>query len=393
MPDHARTAIPAFVGYTQTAATIDGKPVSFTPVPLASLADYRAIFGGASSPNAAFTLYDCVKLFYANGGGPCYVCSAGRDADGAGGIDTKALLQGLAAVGAQPGPTLLAIPEAVLLPTVADFAEIARQMLAQCATRQDRIAILDVYGADSLDPARPTHPADLEAVIARFHDCVGDTSLNYGAAYFPFLVTSEDNPRPARLNVLPPSAAMAGVYSAVDSASGVWHAPANIALSSVVRTSLQIDADQQQSIGMPLDGKSINVIRDFADRGAVVWGARTLDANSLDWRYVHVRRAAIYIETSIKARLRDFASAANNETTWMAVIECVSSFLQDLWSRGGLAGAEASEAFAVECGAGSTMTAADIAEGSLNVIVRVSLIQSATFIELAFTQQMQVQAQ
>ena len=64
---------------------------------------------------------------------------------------------GYAAVGAQPGPTLLAIPEAVLLPTVADFAEIARQMLAQCATRQDRIA------------------------IARFHDCVGDTSLNYPA--------------------------------------------------------------------------------------------------------------------------------------------------------------------------------------------------------------------
>ena len=509
MPDSDRTAIPAFVGYTETA-TIDGKPACLTPVRLESLADYQAVFGGAfkptcditevdanaggfpaqhwdgaagrfvvkhyaCSPLTAFNLYNSVRLFYANGGATCYVCSVGTYVDGAGAIDRKRLEDGLSAVGAQVGPTLLAVPEAVLLPSLGDFTDITRHMLAQCATLQDRVAILDVYGTGTLDPTQPTYPADLEAVIDTFHECVGDTSLDYGAAYFPFLVTSivqpseidftnfhvtgPDNtwpllqailtdqaaylypgkdPGPAgnqdptftrvkgwidqipattdpaavqrlnqdlvvalpllgvmehgirsRMNLLPPSTAMAGVCTVVDSTAGVWQAPANIVLKSVERPSVQVTDDQQASIAVPLDGKSINVIRDFVGRGAVVWGARTLDGNSGDWRYVPIRRTVAYIETSIKAALNGFLFAPNDGKTWMAVVQHVSGFLQNLWARGGLAGAKASDAFSVDCGLGTTMTARDILEGYMVVTVVLQLIRPGEYIELTFKQRME----
>ena len=499
MPDNLQTAMPAFVGYTETA-TIDGKPAYLTPVQLGSLRDYEAVFGGsfkttygiteatantgnfaaqrwdtaagefvvkhyALSPLAAFSLYNSLRLFYANGGGTCYVCSAGSYADGVSGIDKKKLEDGLTAVGAQVGPTLLAIPEAVSLTSVGDFTDITRLMLAQCATLRDRVAILDVYGIDTLDQTKPTYSADLEAVIDKFHECVGNTSLAYGAAYFPFLVTSIVQPSeidftnfhvtgadnawallqtiltdqaaylyeaptftrikgwidqiPAttdpvavqrlnqdlvnalpllgqmengirtRMNLLPPSGAMAGVCTAVDAARGAWSAPANIALNSVVQPSVLINEDQQGSINVPIDGKSINVIREFVGRGPVVWGARTLDGNSNDWRYVPVRRTGVYIETSVTRALNDFVLAPNDGRTWVAVIERVSGFLGHLWSQGGLVGNKASEAFNVECGLGSTMTGTDIVEGNMIVLVAVAMIRPAEFIELTFRQQMQ----
>jgi phage tail sheath protein FI len=182
---------------------------------------------------------------------------------------------------------------------------------------------------------------------------------------------------------------MAGVCTAVDATRGVWSAPANIALNSVVQPSVRVDEDQQGSINVPLDGKSINVIREFVGRGPVVWGARTLDGNSDDWRYVSVRRTIVYIETSIKAALNDFLFAPNDGKTWVAIVERVSGFLAHLWSQGGLVGTKASDAFNVKCGLGSTMTGADIAEGNMIVLVAVAVTHPAEFIELTFKQQMQ----
>jgi len=189
--------------------------------------------------------------------------------------------------------------------------------------------------------------------------------------------------------LITPSGAIAGVYAAVDSTRGVWNAPANITLNSVVRPSLRISEEQQGPINVPIDGKAINVIRDFVGRGPVVWGARTLDGNSMDWRYVNVRRTIVYIETWIKAALGDYVSATNDATTWRTVVRRVSDFLQDMWRQGGLSGVKASDAFGVQCGLGSTMTGADILEGRLILLVTVAVIRPAEFIELTFTQQLQ----
>lgn len=192
-----------------------------------------------------------------------------------------------------------------------------------------------------------------------------------------------------KLNLLPPSGAMAGVYTDIDNTRGVWNAPANTVLSAVVGPSVKISSDMQEDLNVPIEGNAINAIRDFVGRGTVVWGARTLDGNSSDYRYIQVRRTLVYVEQSIKMALNQFVLAANDGQTWVTVTAMISNFLQGLWTQGGLMGAKASEAFSVQCGLGSTMTGQDMLNGYMRVQVTLQMIRPAEFIELTFTQKMQ----
>lgn len=529
-----QTAVPAFIGYTEKA-TVSGKPVYFKPIPISSLADYQAIFGAGFVPNynirevfgsppgadsydfvipacetfcsppldedayyklwqspgneSSFNLYNSLRLFYANGGGNCYIVSVGDytdqgDKPGGVPIDPLKLEKGLKATADQNGPTMLVIPDAVLLSTSAQFYSIATQMLKQCGDTQDRVAILDVYDTETLDQEKPGFKGDLEKVTSAFYKGVSeaDAFLNYGMAYFPFLNSSvvqpseilytnfdigirgegktktltmlqddiltveaqrrygrvedaaqyglvtdyirridpneHDAPRDAagvtklnqnlvnalpilgqienviasKIDLLPPSGAMAGVFTFIDQTRGVWNAPANTTLASVISPTLKLNSEQQGELNKPLNGKAIDVIRQFPGRGSVVWGARTLDGNSNDWRYIQVRRTLIYVEQSIKLALDQFVFAANDGKTWVGAVSMVSNFLQGLWSQGGLMGATATEAFTVECGLGSTMTPLDVLEGYMIVQVTLQMIHPAEFIELTFKQKMAGQA-
>ena len=84
----------------------------------------------------------------------------------------------------------------------------------------------------------------------------------------------------AMFNRMPPSAGMAGIFARIDQSEGVFKAPANTRMNSVVRPAVDISALEQEDLNVPLDGKAINAIRTFAGRGVLVWGARTLDGNS-----------------------------------------------------------------------------------------------------------------
>lgn len=542
------TAIPAFIGYTEKCE-ISGKSALFTPILINSMADYTAIFGdefnavydmsdkdakggdytaetcdfaaeiwndtdkkyntkyyaytrakavfgltdsGKKVGLPTYNLYDSLRMFYANGGGTCYVVSVGLfSADGS--VTYDDLAKGLTAIREQVGPTMLVIPDAVLLPadtppnevppgympTSAGFQQLCRDMLGQCAALQDRVSIFDVYGTQALDPKDPLYQTQLDTVIANFQLAVGDNSLNYGMAYFPFLITSiiqpseitylnysttalqsilsneaayvyppadsvnngpekDDNPTYktikgwiddialdknrnvttldglaaiTKLNqnlvngiplfkqmsnvlsyvmsMLPPSGTMAGIYTANDATRGVWNAPANVVLNSVVQPSVKLNSAQQGPLNVPINGKAIDVIRDFVGRGPVVWGARTLDGNSLDYRYIQVRRTLVYCETSIKTALNQFVFAPNDGKTWVGVVAMVSAFLQNLWAQGGLMGDKPDEAFTVQCGLGSTMTAMDILDGYMIVQVTLQMIRPAEFIELTFKQKME----
>lgn len=527
-----QTAVPAFIGYTEKA-TVSGKPVYFKPIPISSLADYQAIFGVGFVPNynirevfgsppspplvdsydfvvlaceslcsppmddayyklwqtpgneSSFNLYNSLRLFYANGGGNCYIVSVGDytdqgDKPGGVPIDPAKLERGLKATADQTGPTMLVIPDAVLLSTSAQFYSIAKQMLKQCGETQDRVAILDVYDTETLDQEKADFNIELEKVKTKFYEGVGDAFLNYGMAYFPFLNSSVVQPSeilytnfdigirgddeetttlktlqndiltveaqrrygadpvqyalvssyirdidpnqtdPAdkvavtklnqnlvnalpilgqienviasKIDLLPPSGAMAGVFTFIDQTRGVWNAPANTTLASVVSPTLKLNSEQQGELNKPLNGKAIDVIRQFPGRGSVVWGARTLDGNSNDWRYIQVRRTLIYVEQSIKLALDQFVFAANDGKTWVGAVSMVSNFLQGLWSQGGLMGSTATEAFTVECGLGSTMTPLDVLEGYMIVQVTLQMIHPAEFIELTFKQKMAGQA-
>ena len=192
-----------------------------------------------------------------------------------------------------------------------------------------------------------------------------------------------------KLNLLPPSAAMAGIYTMVDNSRGVWKAPANVTLSYVDSLVEDIDDDQQADLNAPAHGKAVNVIRLFRGEGIKVWGARTLDGNSLDWRYVNVRRTLLFLEESIKNAARAYVFEPNVAGTWINMKCMIENFLRSVWKRGGLAGATPEDAFEVHIGLGDTMTAEDILDGIMRITVLVAVTHPAEFIEITFQQQAQ----
>ena len=191
------------------------------------------------------------------------------------------------------------------------------------------------------------------------------------------------------LNLLPPSAAMAGIYTMVDNTRGVWKAPANVSVNYVNKPSVIINDKEQEEYNMPINGKAINVIRAFPGEGVKVWGARTLDGNSNDWRYINVRRTMSFLEVSVKNAARAYVFEPNDAGTWINMKCMIENFLRSVWKRGGLAGATPEDAFEVHVGLGDTMTAEDILEGIMRITVLVAISHPAEFIEITFQQQMQ----
>ena len=189
---------------------------------------------------------------------------------------------------------------------------------------------------------------------------------------------------------LPPGPAMAGVMTLVDNSQGVWISPANINLNSVTQPTIAINNEEQAGLNVDVvAGKSINVIRSFPGRGAaIIWGARTLDGNSLDWRYISVRRTMIMIEQSVENAAFQFVFALNDASTWKTVSGMISNFLHNLWTAGCLQGASPADAYSVAAGLGTTMTPIDILEGIMRVEVKVAVVHPAEFIIISYEQQM-----
>lgn len=192
-----------------------------------------------------------------------------------------------------------------------------------------------------------------------------------------------------KINLLPPSAGMAGIYSMVDNNVGVFQSPANVSVGSVVRPAVNLTNDEQEDLNMPLSGKAVNAIRTFPGKGVMVWGARTLDGNSQDWKYVSVRRTVIFIEQSIKYAAEPYVFSPNTAATWTNVKAMLINFLTNVWQQGALAGATPEDAFSVHIGLGETMTPVDILEGYMRITVKLAVTRPAEFIVITFEQQMQ----
>lgn len=249
-----------------------------------------------------------------------------------------------------------------------------------------------------LQAAGPGAPADFQQILAQVGEPERDRQLktylsddelhkilfSVSPGYANMLMAIK-----RKLNLLPPAAAMAGVYTMVDNARGVWKAPANVSLASVISPTVNITHDEQEDLNVTTAGKSINAIRTFIGEGTLVWGARTLDGNSLDWRYINVRRTMIMIEESLRLATKAYVFEPNVSGTWVTIKGMADNFLTSVWKRGGLAGASAEDAFNVSVGLGSTMTPEDILEGILRVTILVALSRPAEFIEITFQQQMQ----
>ncbi len=509
----AATAIPAFIGITEKA--VNGtENLTDKPQKITSMAEFNQYFGGApqpkftlsvteaksenkpetveepgstgaaektvsylyksepvgglmmtvEAPQTLHTLYYNMVMFFANGGGTCYIVSVGTYDDGQVSKDNVNIA--LNALKKVREVTMIVVPEAVNVDNCMDIQQLA---IKHCGEMQNRFAILDVkHNMENTDDS-----------IEDFQTGIGTNYLSYGAAYYPYLNTSvlsdrdidhsyikleeiksellikflnngnsgEDKMtaiaqyaqkcyddikgnKPAdkdikgqenkvvdklallnslhnallqncpqykaavkkikdTLNCLPPSAAIAGLYTMVDNTRGVWKSPANVSINYVNSLTENIDDLEQGDMNMPMNGKAINAIRVFPGEGIKVWGARTLDGNSQDWRYVNVRRTMLFIEESVKNAAKAYVFEPNVANTWLNMKSMIGSFLRGVWKRGGLAGATPEDSYQVQIGLGETMNEDDILNGIMRVTVLVAVTRPAEFIEITFQQQVQ----
>lgn len=192
-----------------------------------------------------------------------------------------------------------------------------------------------------------------------------------------------------KANIMPTCGAIAGIYANVDNNIGVHKAPANIGLNSVLSPALNITGAIQEDLNLPINGKAVNAIRSFIGKGVLVWGARTLDGNSQDWKYINVRRTILMIEQSVKSAVENYIFEPNTPQTWMRVRIAIENFLTSMWKRGALMGISPAEAYEVAIGLGDTMTPEDILDGVMRISVFLSVARPAEFIEITFEQRMQ----
>jgi len=359
------------------------------------------------------------------------------------------LLKGLEKLKKEERVTMYICPEATLL-SLAENGTLMQQMLLQNNDMQTAISIFDIIGGNRENPLGNT--VDIEAFRnhtgttglnfgAAYYPFVcttimGERDLNFTNLFggdfrklvtvFNSLTTPEErtleflksifNSESSQTvnqshrtllaisplykyiisavlqlaNTLPASGGMAGVITMVDNSRGVWKAPANVSMGAVASLPIQIDQAEQEGLNVDISGKSINAIRTFPGVGVMVWGARTLDSNNNEWRYINVRRTMICIEQSCKNACEGFVFEPNDANTWVRIRAMIENFLNNFWKQGGLAGATPSNAFFVNCGLGSTMTANDILNGKLIVNIGVAITRPAEFIVISFTQQQRV---
>jgi len=175
----------------------------------------------------------------------------------------------------------------------------------------------------------------------------------------------------------------------VDNTRGVWNAPANVSLNSVIEPTVKITNREQDDLNVTSSGKSINAIRTFTGKGVMVWGARTLAGNDNEWRYVNVRRFFNMVEESVKKATEAFVFEPNDANTWVKVRALIENFLTIQWRAGALFGAKAEDAFFVRVGLGQTMTPQDILEGRMIISIGMAAVRPAEFIILRFSHKMQ----
>ena len=215
-------------------------------------------------------------------------------------------------------------------------------------------------------------------------DFVG-TRSNNSAIYFPRL----RQPNPLRENQIEdfaPCGAVAGVMARTDSQRGVWKAPAGqeASLIGVPQLSVSLTDDENGELN-PL---GVNCLRAFPIIGRVVWGARTLegaDQLASEWKYVPIRRTALYIEESLYRGTKWVVFEPNDEPLWAQIRLNVGAFMHDLFRQGAFQGKTPREAYLVKCDK-ETTTQSDIDHGIVNIVVGFAPLKPAEFVILKIQQ-------
>lgn len=215
-----------------------------------------------------------------------------------------------------------------------------------------------------------------------------DQYASNSAFYFPW-VSAPDPAAGFRPALFPPCGFVAGIYASTDASRGVWKAPAGIGISLTGATGLQyVLTDAQNGLLNPL---GVNCLRQFPNIGNVVWGARTIAGNDTlgsQWKYIPIRRLALYIESSLYAGTQWAVFEPNAEPLWGQVRLSIGTFLQGLFLQGAFAGTTPQKAYFVKCD-GENNTDATTALGILNITVGFAPLYPAEFVVIQIQQMMQ----
>jgi uncharacterized protein len=209
-------------------------------------------------------------------------------------------------------------------------------------------------------------------------------SIN-SALYFPWLNISDPLAGGALL-VIPPCGTVAGIYARTDAQRGVWKAPAgtDASLSGISSIGF-VASDAENGI---LNPKAVNVLRNFPVYGSVVWGARTLAGNDdrgSEWKYVPIRRLALFLEESLYRGTQWVVFEPNDEPLWAQIRLNVGAFMNDLFRQGAFQGKSPRDAYFVKCDS-ETTTQSDINRGIVNILVGFAPLKPAEFVILKIQQ-------
>lgn len=304
--------------------------------------DLDELPAGVGSTHLTHAVYG----FFLNGGRRCFVVAIAADESIDEALAALAKIDEIAIVAA-PGYTGIAAYEA---------------LRAHCESLGDRVAIVDppeevehlrslvtvgVLG-ESPRRGRPAPSEDEPEPGSGGAPGVRPPDSSYLALYFPWLRVADPlasrGADSAPVNV-PPSGHVAGIWSRTDATRGVHKAPANEPVRGALGLVRQVGRSEQEE----LNSRGVNCIRYFTREGILVWGARTLAAESSEYRYLSVRRLVNMIKESIANDTRWVVFEPNAYSLWKSIERDCSAFLTLLWRDGALVGLKPEDAFFVKC--------------------------------------------
>ena len=227
----------------------------------------------------------------------------------------------------------------------------------ECTGAGDRFAIFSVAGGNATQRRSASRNR-----CRRWRPCIGHGS---GA-----------DPLTNATVTIPPVGHVAGIFVQTDTTRGVHKAPANVVVQGAIALEFAVTTEDQDL----LNPRGVNVIRDFrsSNRGIRLWGARTMSSDP-EWKYISVRRLAIYLEESIDKGTQWAVFEPNVPPLWDSIRESIENFLTMVWRDGALQGAKPEQAFFVRCDR-ATMTQADIDNGRLICEIGIAPVKPAEFV-------------
>jgi len=252
--------------------------------------------------------------------------------------------------------------------------------------------ICDPPLTDSADGTLPQFPNTIQNTIAGNYSPIEIPTSKNAALYFPYLLSPDPVTGQSlslvtgSLNEIPPAPTVAGIFAATDLSRGVWKAPAGFQATTSNTNGVVLRGqmtDPQQGLLNPI---GVNCLRDFPNIGTTVFGARTLvTVTDEQWRYVPVRRMALFLEQTFLANLKWVLFEPNDEPLWSAMVVSVNDFMLGLFNQGAFQGSTPSAAFSVQCDA-TTTTQTDIDAGVVNLVVGFAPLKPAEFVIITITQ-------